>query len=92
MTTYSGSIAEPSRDGVVILATGASLQAGHAPVRVASMGGVLAVAALGGTVKYGDATLEVPHPQDVALGDLDGDGEPDLAVAAENEVRIFLTR
>jgi hypothetical protein len=93
VATYSGSIADSTRDGLVILATGKRLEAGTAPVRVASYGGLLAVAALGGTVKtFPDGhTLEIPGVQDVALGDLDGDGTPDLAIAAGDEVILFLS-
>ena len=38
------------------------------------------------------ATLPVKQPQSIALGDLDGDGKADLAVAAGDEVIVFLTR
>ena len=43
-------------------------------------------------MKAGDFTVEVPHPEDVALGDLDGDGRPDLAIAAGDEIILFMTR
>src|SRR5262249_25476650 len=59
VATYSGSTADASRDGLVMLASGKSLDGGRAPVRVASIGGLLAVAGAGGTVKLGERTLEV---------------------------------
>ena len=33
----------------------------------------------------------ISHAEDVALGDLDGDGKPDLAVAAGDEVVLVLS-
>ena len=94
VVTYSGMIADATRDGLVMLGSGKSLDAGRAPVRVASYGGQLAITALGGTVKLfpQGRTLEVPGVQDAALGDLDGDGQPDLVVAAGDEITLFLSR
>ena len=92
VVTYSGSISDNSRDGLVLLDSGKVLDAGRAPVRVAALNGLVATAALGGTVKAGDFTVEVPHSEDVALGDLDGDGKPDLAIAAGDEIILFMTR
>ena len=93
VVTYSGSIMDGSRDGLVLLDGMKRLDAGKAPVRVASYQGTLAAAALGGTVKFGAETLQFSHPEDVALGDLDGDGKTDLAVASSaGEVILVLSR
>jgi hypothetical protein len=95
VVTYSGTYPAPpgqARDGVVMLKTGQRYDAGEGTVRVAARNGVIAVAALGGTVKFGDRTLAVPHAEDVALGDLDADGKPDLAVAAGDEIILYLSR
>ena len=92
MALHERSISDSSRDGLVLLDSGKVLDAGRAPVRVAALNGLVATAALGGTVKAGDFTVEVPHSEDVALGDLDGDGKPDLAIAAGDEIILFMTR
>ncbi|MFN2547387.1 MAG: FG-GAP repeat protein [Myxococcales bacterium] len=92
VVTYSGSSSDTSRDGLVMLGSGKVLDAGRSPVRVVALNGVVATAALGGTVKYGDRTLDVPHAEDIALGDLDGDGKPDLAIAAGDEIILVTTR
>lgn len=92
VVTYSGSTSDTSRDGLVMLASGKTGEAGRSPVRVVALDGVVAAAAAGGTVKFGDQTLAIAHPEDVALGDLDGDGKPDLAVAAGDEVILVTTR
>ena len=102
VATYSGSIADPSRDGIVLLHDGdvGSYRAGPAPTSLAAAGDELAVCNLGGGVTifvnknhqlHEEVRLPADHPQGIALGDLDGDGKADLAVAAQDEVLIFLT-
>ena len=92
VVTYSGSWPGPARDGVVLLDSGRRYEAGEATVRVAALDGLVAVVSLAGSVKLGDRTIPAPHAQDVALGDLDGDGKPDLAIAAGDEVILHLSR
>jgi hypothetical protein len=105
---FGGAIADSSRDGLAFLkgdghggfAKPQLLESGPGPTMLALANGVLAVCDQGGQqvlvysnrLQNKEVVRTQGKPTGIALGDLDGDGKPDLAVATGDAVEIFLTR